>query len=72
LPEGGTVITDYQIHLSVDSATGGATAYMIKAKGEGANWEWVHDTEFGPFDTSSDVGRWVGTRLALDKAFQLR
>ena len=66
------MITDYQIHLSVDSQTGAATAYMIKASGLNENWSWLADTEFGPFDTSSDVGRWVGQRLALDKAFQLR
>jgi len=65
------MLVDYQMHLTIDTKTGGATAYLIKAAGANENWSWVGDTEFGPFDTASDVGSWLRARLALDKAFKL-
>lgn len=62
---------DYTVSLSLDTKTGDASAYIVRASEE-SQWEMLADTEFGPFDTATDIGRWVGRQLALAEARPLR
>jgi hypothetical protein len=65
------VLIEYQISLTTDSASGSATAYILSLH-DGGPWNWIADTELGPFDTASDFARWMTKKLVEAKAFHLR
>ena len=66
------MLIEFQFHLVSDSATGGATAYLLRLRDHDPQWQWVADVEFGPFDTTMDVTNWLLRQLTTHAPRQLR
>jgi hypothetical protein len=65
------VLREFQFNLTVEQASGRATAYLLEMM-EGGQWQWIADAEFGPFETTLDVSNWLVRRLVDRKALHLR
>jgi hypothetical protein len=66
------MLIEYQFHLTSDSQTGGATAYLLRMDDQDSQWEWVADTDFGPFDTTTDITTWLLRQLTQHAPRRLR
>ncbi len=66
------MLVEYQMNLTVDHKTSQASAYLMKSTDDLAQWTWLADTIFGPFDTATDVSYWLVNALVRDKALHLR
>jgi hypothetical protein len=66
------MLVEWQFHLTGDTLTGGATAYLLKMDPDNDNWQWVADTEFGPFDTTQDITTWLHRQLIKHAPRRLR
>lgn len=61
------MLREFQINLTVDSASGRSTAYLMECT-EFHQWTWLADTEFGPFETTLDVANWICRALIAQRA----
>lgn len=66
------MLLEYQFHLTVEESSGNATAYLLKLADSDNAWQWVADTEFGPFDTTMDVVMWLQRELYKHAPRRLR
>ena len=57
------MLIEYQFHITTDSTTGGAVAYLLTMDDVDTQWRWIADVEFGPFDTTLDVTSWLLRQL---------
>jgi hypothetical protein len=65
------VLREFQFNLTVDTASGRSTAYLLECT-EFSQWQWLADTEFGPFETSLDICTWMTMRLRETRALSMR
>lgn len=66
------MLQEWQFHLTVDTTSGGATAYLLRIDDRTDQWQWIADTEFGPFDTTMDVTTWLLRQLTTHAPRRLR
>jgi hypothetical protein len=57
------LLRELQATITVDGITGECVAYLVERQDDGQA-KWLADESFGPFDTGTDVGRWLGMALA--------
>lgn len=58
-------LTEYQVNITLDNRSGRATAFLLRLM-ESGQWTWVHDHDFGPFDTTLDICAWLTRAMARD------
>jgi len=61
------MLREFQFNLTVDTASGRSTAYLLELLQTG-EWSWVADDQFGPFDTTLDIVKWLTRKLCDRKA----
>jgi hypothetical protein len=71
-PQEATVLREFQFNLTVDTASGRSTAYLLECSSPDNAWQWIADQEFGPFDTTLDVSTWLVRKLVDRKALHFR
>jgi hypothetical protein len=70
-------LREFQFNLTVDEGSGGIRTYLLELEEprhphNSAQWQWIADHEFGPFDTSLDVSTWLCRELVKRKALPAR
>ncbi len=65
------MVREFSVNLTFDSTTGRGCGYICEVDQNG-EYSWLSDTEFGPFDVTLDVSKWLCRTLDKAKALRMR